>query len=316
METREALAAIRIVGAVAQADGKIEAAEADALRRALADWQPKLPDGTDIHRLLAEPVDLDQELANVTSAIGRRAVFETAIAMSLADGSANAAENKVLSRIRESFSNTEASPLEQVVDGSIRRWGEATRLTPILDPEIRAKRVEELIRSKARLACFAALLPIPFVSGVLVYWIWDATVDGVGMLWGRPLTRADRIARFGGLLGIGVAGAAVHSVLHLVPLWGSIVFSAGAFAATIGIGYAANLSFQSEGKATKEELAKAYAEARSAGKKMYEAEKADLEGAAKSHQAEMTALARRFEQGEITVDEYDRELDRLMKGKS
>ena len=76
MNEQEGKAAIRILGAVARADKKIDEREKAALKQALIDFQSTLPDGTTIESLLSENIDLDAQLAVVKTPVARRAVFE------------------------------------------------------------------------------------------------------------------------------------------------------------------------------------------------------------------------------------------------
>jgi uncharacterized protein (DUF697 family)/tellurite resistance protein len=313
MNENEAVAAIKILGAVAQADGRVQPEEVAALRQAIADWQPAGDGRLDVATLLAEPVDLAAELPHVKSPIARRAVLESAIAISLADGSASDAENKALARIREAFAGPEG---ESLLETAMRKRAEArltsTSFHAILDPTERDKMVSRYVRTKAAIAMFAGFIPLPFVSGVLVYLIWDDTIDGVAALWGHQLTRAERVARFGGTLAVGVAGAAIQSLLHFVPVVGSVVHGMTSYVTTIALGYAVSRSFAADGKLSKEELEKAFAEGKMLGKKAYEEDKAKLTSTAAQHEAEIRALSKKLEANEITIEEYEAQLSRLL----
>jgi uncharacterized protein (DUF697 family)/tellurite resistance protein len=314
MNENEAVAAIKILGAVAQADGRVHPDEIAALRQAIGDWQgPDEAKQIDVAALLTQPVDLAAELRNVTSPVARRAVLESAIAMSLADGSASDAENKALGMIREAFAGSESGSL---LETTLRKRGASAFSTPsfhaILDPAERDRTVSRFLRTKAAIALFAGFIPLPFLSGVLVYLVWQDTIDGVAALWGHQLTRAERVARFGGMLAMGVAGASLQSLLHLVPGMGSVLHGMMSYVTTIAVGYAVNRSFASEGKLSKEDLEKAFAEGKVLGKKAYEEDKAKLTSAAAEHEAEIRALSKKLEANEITIEEYEQKLSQLM----
>ena len=73
MNQDEAVSAIRVIGAVAQADGTITHEERLAFRQALTDFAPNLPDGTTVDSILEKQIDLDEALAGVKSPIVRKA---------------------------------------------------------------------------------------------------------------------------------------------------------------------------------------------------------------------------------------------------
>src|SRR5689334_2335339 len=98
MEQQEAIAGIRIIAAVARADGKLEDAEKVAFEQAVSELAPELPGGLTAEKLLTEEIDLDATLAEVKSPVMRKAVFESAFAMSLVDGSASDEENAVVAK--------------------------------------------------------------------------------------------------------------------------------------------------------------------------------------------------------------------------
>jgi uncharacterized protein (DUF697 family)/uncharacterized tellurite resistance protein B-like protein len=312
MNENEAVAAIKILGAVAQADGRVHPEEIAALRQATLDWQgPGETKQIDVAALLTQPIDLAAELQRVTTPVARRAVLESAIAMSLADGSASDAENKALGLIREAFAGSQGGSL---LETTLRKRGTAPygAVHAILDPAEREEAVSRLIRTKAAFALLIGVMPVPFLSGALVYLVWLDTIDGIAALWGHQLTRAERVARFGGLVAIGVAGASVQSLLHLLPVMGSVVHGMVSYVTTMALGYAVNRSFASEGKLSKEELQKAFAEGKVLGKKAYEEDKAKLTSAAAEHEAEIRALSKKLEANEITIEEYEEQLSKIM----
>src|SRR5688572_20284914 len=85
MEEREVKAAIRVLGAVVRADGKIEDEEKAAFRDAVFGLDPSEAREEELERLLNEPSDLDADLAQVTTPLLQKAVFETAFAIVISD---------------------------------------------------------------------------------------------------------------------------------------------------------------------------------------------------------------------------------------
>jgi uncharacterized protein (DUF697 family) len=313
MNENESIAAIRIIGAVARADGAVTDDEKTAFRAAVAEFNPKLPDGTDLERLLAEESDLDADLAAVSSPVLRRAVFDTAIAMSLIDGATSADENAVLARIRAAFATSgETSVLERTLE----RRQKLVSANPILDPEERNRRVRELIASRALWAGVFGALPIPVVCDIGVLIQIDSLVEAVALTWGHPLTRKERLARFGAVISVAMAQSAVHSLLKLIPGWGSVAGAVGgslaAFVVTHAVGSAVQYHFEHEGKTTAAELKKVFAEKKVEAKQSYEAQKGTIERVKDKHADEIQKLSAQLEKDEITVEEFDQKVAELV----
>jgi len=308
MNEREGKAAIRILGAVARADKKIDEREKAALKQALIDFQSTLPDGTTIESLLSENIDLDAQLAVVKTPVARRAVFEAAVAMSIVDGTASAEENEVIARIRSAFSmDTTESVLQKTFWKAFPGAPE-----PVLDAEVRQRRVDALRATRATWAAIFGAIPFPFVGQVGVLMMFDSVTRDIAALWGHNLTRKERIARFGALVSFAIAQGALQELLKLVPGWGTAAGSISggviAFTATWALARAVNHHFEQEGKTTTEELKAAFAAAKDEGKKAFEDKKDDIERGKQQHGPQLAELSKKLEAGEITPDEFDQRI--------
>ncbi|MBX3187089.1 MAG: TerB family tellurite resistance protein [Labilithrix sp.] len=311
MNEQEGKAAIRILGAVARADNKIDEREKAALKEAMIDFQAALPDGTTVESLLAEEVDLDAQLALVTSPVARRAVFESAIAMSLIDGAANAEENAVIARIRDAFAmSVPESLLQQTFESAYRSMAE-----PVLDPEVRRQKVDAVRSSRAVWAGVLGAMPVPFVGQVGVLLMFDSVTRDIALLWGHTLTRKERLARFGALVSFAFAQGAVQELLKLIPGWGTAAGAIGgglfAFTSTWALARAVNHHFESGGKTTPEELKKVFADAKADGKKAFEEKKGEIEQGKAAHGEALAQLSKKLEKGEITSEEFDKRVAEL-----
>jgi len=312
MNDQEGKAALRILGAVARADEKIDDSEREALKQAILDFDTPLADGTTVESLLMEDVDLDAQIALVTSPVARRAVYQAAIAMSLVDGAPSAEENALIARIRAAFAMSQKeSVLEKTFEGAFTGATE-----PVLDPEARRKRVDAIRASRAVWAGVFGAMPIPFVGQVGVLLMFDSVTRDIAALWGHSLTRKERVARFGALVSFALAQGAVQELIKLVPGWGSAAGAIGgavfAFTSTWALGRAVDFHFEQEGKATTADLKKIFSTAKADGKKVYEDKKSDIATASK-HQGELEALAKKLEAGEITAEEFDRRVGEVAK---
>src|SRR5262249_10291263 len=97
----EAVAGLRVLVAIAQADGTIHEAEKASLTAALDGV--KLPAGMTVDSLLAEKPDLDKQLAAVSGADARGEIFKSAYGMAHADGECTSDEQALLDRIQKTW---------------------------------------------------------------------------------------------------------------------------------------------------------------------------------------------------------------------
>jgi len=314
MNEQEAIAAIRVVGAVARADGKVSEEEKIAFRQAVAEFNPKLPDGTDVEKLLGEESDLDADLAAIKSPVMRKAVFDTAVAMSLVDGESSSDENKVLARVRSAFAeSTTGEP--SLLERALKMREQMDGGEPVLDPATRTQRVRDLISRRALWASVFGAIPIPLVSDVGVLVQIDLLVGGVSMVWGHPLTRKERFARFGAVISLAMAQSAIHSLFKLIPGWGSVAGAVGggvtAFVVTHAIGSVVNYHFEKEGKTTAAELKQVFKTQKTEAKSEYESKKSEIEAMRAKHADELATLSAKLEKKEITQEEFNAKLAEL-----
>jgi len=311
----EAIAAIRVVGAVARADGKISEEEKLAFRQTIAEFNPGLPEGVNVEQLLSDDVDLDGELAKITSTIIRKAVYDAAIGMALVDGTASGEENEILKRIRTAFGTIE-SKNGSLLDRALTDQRKLSQATPILDPTERRQRVQSIIAARALWSGIFGAIPIPLVSDIGVLINIDGLISSVAMTWGHPLTRKERLARFGMIISVAAATGAVHSLLKLIPGWGSTAGAVGGalsgYTVTFAIGAVVNYHFEKEGKTTPAELKKVFFEHKAAGKAAFEKNKDAIKAAGDEHAQEIADLTAQLDANKITVDEYDAKIGALI----
>jgi tellurite resistance protein len=96
MDAREAQACLRILLAVARADGSIDDDEHHAIKQLASSLDVGAP-------RLREELDLDAEIAALASADARRATFEAAIAIANLDGRCTKDEHALLERLQRGF---------------------------------------------------------------------------------------------------------------------------------------------------------------------------------------------------------------------
>jgi uncharacterized protein (DUF697 family)/tellurite resistance protein len=307
----EALAGIRVLIAVAQADGKIAPAEREMLADALTHFGAKLPGGVSVDAVLDQKVDVVVEGAKLRSPAAKDAVFQAAIAMATLDGTKES-EQRVLTQLRATLafddagSGSVANALQRAVTSSGRK------VVPIQDAAIRAEQIGKRISREAFYATLFAMLPIPIFSDIAITLTQVGLIESIATYYGHPLSRKERLATFAPLLGLAMLATALHAVTKLVPVWGTVAAGAIVYATTVGLGRAVTHYFDSEGKATTEELRKVFLAAKAEGKAAYGEQKKRLDAATKTHSEELKALAKDFSEGTIDLAEYEARADKLV----
>lgn len=117
MNPAELRASLRVLLAIAQVDGDVDADE----RRLLAGVaeQMEAPLGGD------ERVDIDAALAEITSPEGKEVTFRAAVAMASVDGHCSASEHALLLKVRDALAPEDELPLEAVE----KHWSTRMRKT-------------------------------------------------------------------------------------------------------------------------------------------------------------------------------------------
>lgn len=95
MTEREAVAGLRLLVAVARADGAVNVHERNALATALEGRS-----GLSVDQLIDDAFDLEEEIAALRHLDAKHATFRTCLALASADGAASAEERQLLDHIR------------------------------------------------------------------------------------------------------------------------------------------------------------------------------------------------------------------------
>lgn len=295
----QAVSGLRIMVAVAKADGHFTDVEARQIAEAVEQA------GVTPAEVFGEPLDLEAEIAKVTDPDVRLATYRAAVLLSMADGEAHPEESKALARLRAAF---------DLPDGA---GGIATVLAPqaiASEPRLsEEERKSELRRKIGNASFLAAVLganPIPGLSvftDIGIYWVqWDV-VRHVGHLYGHKLTTKEAVAMFAGTFGLNLARSAAGQLLKFVPGWGSALGAAAGFTTTYALGHAVWRHFESGG--TVDDLKKARASfdelKKGEAKERYEASKTEIEAKAKTNRAEIEQLARDMKSGKVTASQLE-----------
>ncbi|MEN9213634.1 MAG: hypothetical protein Q6J44_03735 [Gloeomargarita sp. DG02_4_bins_56] len=316
LASREALASIKVLIFMARADGIFRAEEEEILLETCETLE--LPPDVSLLDLVRQEIDLEAELAQITSPAAREQVYSAALALACADRDRSVEEREVLARIRNAFAMTGDQT------DRLQRWLEDTRSTllpaqiaPIDDPGERNQKIEQLIQNYAIFTAVLGAFPIPGLAVVVdlaVLTFQLKMIEEIGRYWGYSTNRKDaELLRDGMVGGIGVSlfRIAVSNAVKLIPGWGSVVGASLSYASTWAFGKVANQYYASGGKLDAESLQAAFKQARQEGEQEYKKKQAFINQQQKAHAAKITALHQQLQSGAITQEQYEQQLQEL-----
>ena len=166
-------------------------------------------------------------------------------------------------------------------------------------------RVRKLIYSQAAVAGAIGAVPLPFADAVILTPLQISMVASIGGFYGVEVSRARAVELLATLgAGFGLREGA-RQLIKFVPGFGSVVSAGVAFAGTVALGEAARAWFRGRMSATPEELRETFRQAAARAKEEF------ASGAGVRHAAEQAALRKRLDAGEITMEEFQREVAKL-----
>lgn len=315
METiaeKEALACLRVLVAIARADGSVHNDERKSLAAALESLE--LPGGVTVDSLLAEKPDLEAQLAQVTSTDAREQLYRSAYFMAYADGTCTKEEQEMLDRIADvtgADRNSLAGLFVGVGAGNSAEDGARGSLldvpAAITDPVARASKVTAHVLKYSAVTAVLGAFPIPglaIATDLAVIALQLKMVRDVGGFWGQAVD-AKRARSLLYSLGLGTgARLAVSNLAKFVPGWGSVFGAATAFASTYALGKIIDKFFSSGGDAI-EALKDEFEIAKKEGKKVYDEQKDAIVESQRAVGPTLDALAAELKDGKITQAEFD-----------
>lgn len=312
LSEKEALAGLRILVAVAKADGKVTTEERAALESALE----AIPGAAvSVSALLEQNANLDELIPQITSIEAREQVYQSAYSLAHADGEASPEEMKIIDRLR-----TEYRVADEKVAITKRLFQEAkdtvlpSHIQAVADPAKRAKEIREDVYKYSILTGVLGAFPVPGVAiatDLAIVALQVKMTRDIGLYWGHKMDKQAAKSLLGGLgLGTG-ARIAVSNLAKLVPGWGSAFGAASAFAATWALGKIANRYFENDGKLDMGLLKKEMKAAEKEGKAAFEENKAAIEAKQKEAEGKLAALNADLRAGKLAQDEYEKQVASL-----
>lgn len=311
IEIKEATACVRALVALAKADGKITPGERAALSSAL----DMLPASGDLQPYLDENLDFDLVLASVKTPAAREQLWQSACAMLHADGTGSPEEQKLLEKMRTTFSIDEAKAtatrrfLDEAKDTLL-----PSAIEPINDPARRQKEIDQDVRKYSVLSAVLGAFPVPglaIATDLAVVALQVKLVRDIGQYWSHKVDKEAAKTLLAGLgLGTG-ARIAVSNLAKLVPVWGSAFGAATAFATTWALGKIANQYFESGRQADLGELKKEMKAMEKQGKEAYAQQKDAIEAKRRETEAKLKELNEQRKAGTLSQADYETQVAAL-----
>jgi len=316
----EAVASLKILAAIARADGSVHNDERKSLAAALDNLE--LGEPVKVDELLADgaQIDVAAELGKLTSAEAREQIYRSAFFMAHADGTCTKEEQIILDVIAKEAGVTpeQRASLERIF-APARTSLVPSKVEPIVDPGLRGAKVTEQITKYAILSAILGAFPIPgfaIVTDLGVIALQLKMIRDVGRLWGHEVDRnAAKSILYGLGLGTG-ARLAVNNLAKLLPGWGSAIGATTSFASTFALGRVIEKFFNADAKVDIASLKDDFAAAQKEGKAQYREKKAEI--AAKEAEAKTTLelLTDDVKAGKITQAELEQRLAEMSEARA
>lgn len=317
IQQNEAVASLKILAAVARADGTVHNDERKSLAAALESLELEKPIGVDELLGSDEGIDVLAELEHLQSPEAREQIYRSAFFMAYADGSCTREEQAILDLVAaETGVTPEArASLERLFVPAAER----TSLLPVKaraidDAEARAAHVKKEILKYAALTTVLGAFPIPGLAiatdlGVIALQV--KMVRDIAQYWGHSLDRdAAKSMLYGMGLGTG-ARLAVNNLAKLLPGWGSAVGATTSFASTYALGKVIDRYFAAGAKVDIAVLKSDFKAAEKEGKATYAEHKAEVAAQGEAAKTTLAALTADLNAGKITQAEMEQRLAQM-----
>lgn len=314
IQENEAVASLRILAAIARADGSVHNDERKSLAAALESLELDKPIAVDDLLGGAEGIDVSAELARLQSPEAREQIYRSAFFMAYADGSCTKEEQAILDLIAAATGVTAEArtSLERLfVPAAERTSLLPVRARAIEDEGTRTAHIKKEVLKYAALTAVLGAFPIPGLAiatdlGVIALQV--KMVRDIAQYWGHSLDRdAAKSMLYGMGLGTG-ARLAVNNLAKLLPGWGSAVGATTSFASTFALGKVIDRFFSAGAKADITALKSDFKAAEKEGKATYAEHKDEVAAKGEATRTTLAALTADLNAGKITQGEMEQRL--------
>jgi uncharacterized protein (DUF697 family) len=319
MNDVELMAGFKLLLAVAKADGHLHPEERSALEAALLNVD--LPSSSDLDALFAQDVDVDAQIASLSSQEAKNEVYKSCYSLAHADGKCSKEELALLEALRAKLvvPQGEVTLIDRVF-AETKDMVMPSRIHPIADPEARSREIrEDVIRYSALSAAFGAF-PVPglaIATDLAVVALQVKLIRDIGQYYGHTIDgKAARSMLYA--LGFGTgARVAISNLVKFLPGYGSVFGATTSFASTFALGKLFEKFFDSHrtfdaSKFDASELKGDVKAAEAEGKKAYKENKAAVDRATNAAKDRLDELNEELKAGEITQAEYEKRAAELV----
>jgi uncharacterized protein (DUF697 family)/tellurite resistance protein len=303
----EALTSLRVLVAVAKADGTLHPEERAALEAALG--RVRLPAGTTLELLLEERNDFAGLLGQIRSSDVREKLYQSAYAMAHADGKLHPDEDRLIRQLQTAFAIApEKQSLTSRLFAETKDTVLYTHIAPISDPVRRAAEIREDVTKYSIISAVLGAFPVPglaIATDLAVVGVQVKLIRDIGQYYGHALDAESAKTLLTGLgLGTGVR-IAVSNIAKLVPVWGSAFGATTSFVSTWALGKIAVKYFDSGMRANLSELKADMKAAEQEAKGAYSANKSAIAAKEAQHKAQLEAWGADLKAGKLSAAEYE-----------
>jgi nucleotide-binding universal stress UspA family protein/tellurite resistance protein/uncharacterized protein (DUF697 family) len=310
----ESLARLKVLIAVAQSDGAIDAAEQQWLESSLQ--QEGLPAGVTWEQLLGEPIDLVAALKEITDPAQQELTYYAAYRLANADAEYSPEEQAVIDKIAASFGiiPTKVTQLQELVDQSAGTGSSKTK--PIDDPELRRKAIAQRIQRYANATAVLGAFPSPllsFYTQSAALGLQTTLMAEIAAIWGEPEFAVQPFFQeMVGSLGLVSAWLMALDVAKLVPKVGKSLGSTDAFTATWAMGQTSDAYFASGQTLSRTELRQMFRQIRKSAEATYDQNEATIGELQQEHTGQIKSLTDGLRSGKLTIDSYQKRLQQML----
>jgi nucleotide-binding universal stress UspA family protein/uncharacterized protein (DUF697 family) len=319
----ESFARLKIMIAVAQADGTIAPQEQQWL--ALSLQQKALPDGMTWDRLLVEPIDLETELAQIHDPTQQELTYYAAYLLAQTDQDCQIQEqcmadrmvDRMVDRIAAAFQlkSEKIEQLNALVDQRYR-LEMGGKVKPILDLEQRSNMVDQKILHYASATAALGAFPSPLLS----FYTQSAAL-GLQTLLIAEIAGVSGEADFAvqpffetmvGSLGLISAWLMALDVAKRVPKVGTSLGSIDAFTATWAMGKVTKTYFDSGKMLSQTELKQMFKKIRKAAEETYDQYEVEILAFQHHNTAQIKSLTESLRSGKSTSENYQKRIQQVL----
>lgn len=307
-DQQQAIDSLKVLVAVAMADGLLQLEEQEELREALQ--AVNLTDIT-VESLLEEKEPLTTILARITTPELQAEVYSAAYAMANASGGCSVEEQVILDKIKATYSiNPENDTLVNssvtVLQKDVTDDGD---LVKIDDPATREEAVQELIKKYAITTAVLGLNPflgLSVITNLAALGLNLVLMNKIGALYGFPKGQDTKqiLTNLLGGLGALTASIGVGVIVSAIPILNVFTMAPTNFVFTYAIGQATNQYYANSRQINVEDMKKIFQDAKVKAKDLYNDMKEEIQAKQKSAEVTLKSLNDNLRKGKITREEY------------